>query len=206
MTSLDMVVGAIGAIVEPRTGLALGRTGFVMGVSLLDSGTTVVLRMADHPYPRRIVPEIRAVLESIDDLLDVKLEWVVDPRWSVEMATDDEARRVLSEALSAQDGPGLESDVWDELKRVIEPEIGVPITDIGLIYGVDLSSDGHHAHIRMTLTSPACPVAPYLIQLVQTAATQAPGIRSADVELVWDPPWDPYTMIDEDLRDDLGIF
>ena len=95
--------------------------------------------------------------------------------------------------------------VWEQLEKVIEPEVGVPITALGLIYGVDLGNGGKFAHIRMTLTSPACPVAPYLMELVRTAAIQAEDIEDAEVELVWDPPWDPDLITDDDVREELGL-
>ena len=94
--------------------------------------------------------------------------------------------------------------VWNELSRVIEPELGLPITDLGLIYGVDLDAGGKDAVVRMTLTSPMCPIAPYLIELVREAASKVDGLESTHVELVWDPPWDP-SMATEDARAELGL-
>lgn len=98
----------------------------------------------------------------------------------------------------------LEQAVWDALKQVIEPEIGVSIVDLGLIYEVEV--DGDRAFIKMTLTSPFCPMAGYIVQLVQNAAMDVEGIATADVQVVFDPPWDPRTMATPEVRRMLGYW
>jgi metal-sulfur cluster biosynthetic enzyme len=95
--------------------------------------------------------------------------------------------------------------VYDQLRPLIEPEIGLPMVDLGLIYGVDMADDGATCNVRMTLTSPMCPIAPYLMEMVRQAALQTAGLEDATVEIVWDPPWDPRVMATEDVRIDLGL-
>lgn len=99
--------------------------------------------------------------------------------------------------------PPTSDDVLDRIRPLIEPEIGLSIVDLGLIYGVDVAPDGRSANVRMTLTSPMCPVAPYLMEAVRRAALSTPGLDSATVQLVWDPPWDPDVMATEDARAEL---
>ena len=70
------------------------------------------------------------------------------------------------------------------------------IYDLGLIYGVDVDADGHVA-ITMTLTTPHCPVAESMPGEVELRVAAVPGVRDAEVNLVWDPPWDPQKMSDE---------
>jgi FeS assembly SUF system protein len=93
-------------------------------------------------------------------------------------------------------GGALYEAVIDALKEIYDPEIPVNIYDLGLIYGVDVSSDGHCA-VMMTLTTPNCPVAESMPGEVELRVGSVPGIAIADVNLVWDPPWDPQKMSDE---------
>jgi FeS assembly SUF system protein len=97
----------------------------------------------------------------------------------------------------------LESEVIEAIRTVYDPEIPVNVYDLGLIYGIDISEDGW-AHIRMTLTSPACPVAGTLPGEVEAVAAIAPGVAGASLELVWDPPFS-IEMIPEHIRLDLGL-
>jgi FeS assembly SUF system protein len=108
---------------------------------------------------------------------------------------------------SAESGtlpPELEDLVIDALRTVYDPEIPVNIYELGLVYAVELSPDGNVA-IRMTLTSPGCPVAGSLPFEVESRLREIPGIRSAKVEIVWDPPWNP-DMISEAGKLQLGIY
>jgi FeS assembly SUF system protein len=93
-------------------------------------------------------------------------------------------------------GGDLYERVIDALKEIYDPEIPVNIYDLGLIYGVEISDDGHVA-ITMTLTTPHCPVAESMPGEVELRVGSVPGVGLADVNLVWDPPWDPQKMSDE---------
>jgi len=96
------------------------------------------------------------------------------------------------------DEPGgdLYEAVVEALKEIYDPEIPVNIYDLGLIYGVEITPD-HHAKVTMTLTTPHCPVAESMPGEVELRVGAVPGIGDAEVELVWDPPWDPQKMSDE---------
>ena len=90
--------------------------------------------------------------------------------------------------------PTLNSDaVWLALAQIMDPEFGVSIVDLGLIYSVDVAPD-NSAKIKMTLTAPACPVAGSLPGEVETKVKAVEGVSDAKVELVWDPPWRPEMM------------
>lgn len=93
-------------------------------------------------------------------------------------------------------GGELYEAVIDALKEIYDPEIPVNIYDLGLIYGVDITADGHAA-VTMTLTTPHCPVAESMPGEVELRVGAVPGIGTAEVNLVWDPPWDPQKMSDE---------
>ncbi len=102
-------------------------------------------------------------------------------------------------------GPGgdLQAAIVDALKDIYDPEIPVNIYDLGLIYDVSVTENGH-ATVLMTLTTPHCPVAESMPAEVELRVGAVPGVGIADVELVWDPPWDPAKMSDE-ARLELGM-
>ncbi|MFL6711320.1 MAG: SUF system Fe-S cluster assembly protein [Sulfurifustis sp.] len=91
---------------------------------------------------------------------------------------------------------GLHEQVVAALKTVYDPEIPVNIYDLGLIYGLDIDADGH-VRLQMTLTAPGCPVAQTFPATVQSTIEAVPGVKSAEVELVWDPPWSRERMTQE---------
>jgi len=96
----------------------------------------------------------------------------------------------------AEPGGALYQAVVDALKEIYDPEIPVNIYELGLIYGVEVT-DGGHAAVTMTLTTPHCPVAETMPAEVELRVAAVPGIATCDVALVWDPPWDPQKMSDE---------
>jgi FeS assembly SUF system protein len=93
-------------------------------------------------------------------------------------------------------GGDLYEAVIDALKEIYDPEIPVNIYDLGLIYDVAITPE-RHAMVKMTLTTPHCPVAESMPGEVELRVGAVPGVGHAEVELVWDPPWDPQKMSDE---------
>jgi len=114
----------------------------------------------------------------------------------------------------SQDSPGrangaasLRDLVWQELRSCFDPEIPVNIVDLGLIYGCDvqsLSSGGHKAVVRFTLTAQGCGMGQFLKRDIEKKIQSVPGIEEIDVELVWDPPWN-QSMISVSAKQQLGI-
>ena len=100
-------------------------------------------------------------------------------------------------------GGALYEAVIDALKEIFDPEIPVNIYELGLIYAVEITPDAAVA-IAMTLTTPHCPVAESMPGEVELRVASVPGVRECEVNLVWDPPWDPAKMSDE-ARLELGM-
>jgi FeS assembly SUF system protein len=98
----------------------------------------------------------------------------------------------------------LENGIVEALKTVFDPEIPVNIYELGLIYDLDIQ-EGGAVQVKMTLTSPGCPVAGSLPGEVKDRVAGVPGVTSADVEVVWDPTWNP-SMMSEAARLQLGMF
>lgn len=116
------------------------------------------------------------------------------------LAGDDKAEDKASDGGAGSD---LQAEVVTALKSIYDPEIPVDIYELGLIYDVAVDKDGD-ALVTMTLTTPHCPVAESMPQEVELRVLSVPGIRDAEVKLVWDPPWDPSKMSDE-ARLELGM-
>ena len=108
-----------------------------------------------------------------------------------------------AEASPVEPGGDLYEAVIEALKEIYDPEIPVNIYDLGLIYDVRISPDSD-AKVIMTLTTPHCPVAESMPGEVELRVLSVPGVRDAEVKLVWDPPWDPSKMSDE-ARLELGM-
>lgn len=98
----------------------------------------------------------------------------------------------------------LEADIVAALKQVFDPEIPVNIYDLGLIYEVDIADDAY-VDVKMTLTTPGCPVAQTFPGIVENAVRGVEGVLDCSVELVWDPPWTQDRMT-EAAKLELGLF
>jgi len=93
--------------------------------------------------------------------------------------------------------------VEEALRDVIDPELGINVVDLGLVYGIDVKDDGA-IRVAMTMTTAACPLGESLAEQAEAAIRQSvPGVKSVSVDLVWDPPWQPSMMSDA-ARERLG--
>ncbi|QMW22348.1 SUF system Fe-S cluster assembly protein [Sandaracinobacteroides saxicola] len=101
-----------------------------------------------------------------------------------------------------ESGGELYDNIIAALRDIFDPEIPVNIYDLGLIYGVEI--DDGHVVVNMTLTTPHCPVAESMPGEVELRVMSVPGVATCEVNLVWDPPWDPGKMADE-ARLELGM-
>ena len=93
--------------------------------------------------------------------------------------------------------------VRDALKEVYDPELGINIVDLGLIYGIELAEG--KADITATLTSPGCPMGPEIVANVRRAVSQFDDIDDVDMHIVFSPAWHP-AMMSDDAKDELGYF
>ena len=100
-----------------------------------------------------------------------------------------------------------EQQVLESIKPIEDPELHIGIVDLGLIYEITINpaSEGEEVKLRMTFTSPFCPYGPALKAQVQQTLTRLPGVKAAQVEIVFTPPWDPRTMASEDAKIALGL-
>jgi metal-sulfur cluster biosynthetic enzyme len=97
-----------------------------------------------------------------------------------------------------------EDDVREALRNeVYDPELGLNIVDLGLVYDVTLTDN--KADVTMTLTSPGCPLGPELVTDIRRALSRFDDIDDVDIHIVWSPPWHP-SMMSEEAKDELGYF
>lgn len=106
-------------------------------------------------------------------------------------------------AAASPEQKALEERVIKAIRMVYDPEIPINIYDLGLIYDIEIDAE-KNVYIRMTLTAPGCPVAGSLPLAVEMRVQEVPGVRSAQVEIVWDPPWN-RDMMSEAARLELGM-
>jgi len=117
-----------------------------------------------------------------------------------------EAKASAAARASTLEGPFDEQKVWTALQDVFDPEIPASIVELGLVYSVasEPVEGGHRVLVHMTLTAPGCGVGPVLVEDVRRKCLSVPGVKQADVELVFDPPWDVSRM-SEAARLQLGM-
>ena len=97
-----------------------------------------------------------------------------------------------------------EEDVMGALKHVVDPELGINIVDLGLVYDVDIGQDGT-IHIEYTLTTMGCPIGPLIENQMQSFLASVPGVSAVEAEMVLRPPWSPE-MMSEEAKAALGYF
>jgi len=101
-----------------------------------------------------------------------------------------------------------ENEIREALQMVEDPELGISIQDLGLVYAVRFEEKdaGLLCEIDLTLTSPGCPVAPEIMAAAHRAILTVEGVSNAHVNLVWTPRWDPAVHASEDAKMDMGIW
>ena len=97
-----------------------------------------------------------------------------------------------------------EETVREKLRDVIDPELGLSVVDLGLIY--KLETDGAAVRVTYTLTSPSCPLGPAIAAAIHRSVSEIPGVGGVELALTFSPPWDAKTMASEEARMEMGIW
>lgn len=95
------------------------------------------------------------------------------------------------------------AEITEALKKVKDPEIGMNIVDLGLVYGLDWDEEAGEVFVELTLTSPGCPLGPEIMRDIKRELRRLDGVNDADVVLVWRPLWQPAMMSDY-AKEELG--
>ena len=120
---------------------------------------------------------------------------------------EEKASAADAEHATLADGSPDPEAVWDQLRKVYDPEIPVNIVDLGLVYSMDVEKGpdtGFKVNVAMTLTAPGCGMGPAIAEDAKSKILLVPGVGDADVRITWDPPWN-QSMISEEGKMKLGL-
>jgi len=122
-------------------------------------------------------------------------------------ALGEEVAEAATQTATGADGSPDPEAIWDQLKKVYDPEIPVNIVDLGLVYSMEIeqiATEGFRVNVSMTLTAPGCGMGPAIAEDARSKVLLVPGVGSADVRLVWEPAWN-QSMISEEGKMRLGL-
>ena len=160
--------------------------------------------MSESSRPEKPRRRSLDVVGHPDKVEELRRAFASDPASAQAKKLND--TNVIDRALDPSKSPrqkAIEEKVIEAVRLVYDPEIPVNIYDLGLIYAVDVSPDDR-VQIKMTLTAPGCPVAGSIVAEVERRVENIDEVRSATVELVWDPPWSKEKMSEAALLE-LGL-
>lgn len=123
-------------------------------------------------------------------------------QWPTDEATPDDGDGDLADVAVDEHGMATEEAMREALKAVMDPEIGINVVDLGLLYHITTEPEAGNAHVTMTLTSMGCPLTELIQQQVTMILTRLPGVEHAEVEFTFTPPWST-DMISEEAREEL---
>lgn len=194
-TRAEDILESLTRVVDPNYGINIVDLGAVYGIEV-DHGRVRIEMAAtslDAPWHANILDEIEEVLRRRHaGISDIIVDVVSEPEWREDFITDAgrmQMRHPVRPAATSSAGGPTSADVVESLMLVLDPEVGINIVDLGLIYGVTVL-DGM-VHIRMTLTTPGCPLHDSIEAAVRRVLeTRHPEIRDIEIELVWEPAWD----------------
>ena len=208
--SPEAVLASLTRVIDEDHGINIVDLGIVYGVTV-DHDTAVIQMTLTSPATdsharEAIEADIRDVLLGRHPgLADVAIDLVWDPPWRDDFITEAgrlQMRNPLPRHSAASSAPPTEDDICDSLLFVLDPEVGINVVDLGLVYGIMV--EGNAVHIDMTLTTPGCPLHATIAEAVQRVLeTRHPSLVDIQMDLVWDPPWDT-SMITAAGRSPLG--
>ncbi|WP_456444188.1 metal-sulfur cluster assembly factor [Thermococcus sp.] len=160
---------------------------FIKSIEVDDKGNVTVTLAKDTP--------------DIDNVL-IKLHSEIGKLEGVGLITINRERE---EKTTVNENVQLTEDIiWEKLKDVVDPEIGVDVVNLGLIYELKLRPD-NTVYVKMTLTTPGCPMTMWILRAVEDKILEIPGVKDAEIELTFDPPWTP-DRISPEYKKKLGLY
>lgn len=169
-------------------------------VTLIPSGERMVLPAGTEVQVQQTLGGNVTVQAMYGQLMriDEKDAEALGPGYMASVQKPEPAPTAAAEGAEGEQAYSEEA-LWEQLRTVYDPEIPVNIVELGLVYeckATPLEQGGHKVDIRMTVTAPGCGMGPVLQEDVKRKALNVPGVKEANVELVWDPPWDQSRMSD----------
>lgn len=200
------ILESLTRVIDPEYGINIVDLGLVYGIEVAHGVATVQMTLTTPDVPHRddLLAAIHDTLRRRHAGLDeIVVDVVFEPEWRPDFITEAGEMQLRHPVRPGTgDGDITADDVISSLKLVLDPEVGINIVDLGLIYGVTVLD--RHVHIEMTLTTPGCPLHATIEQAVRRVLeTQHPGIVDIQLELVWEPAWDVECITPEG-RAELG--
>ncbi len=200
------ILESLTRVIAPGFGINVVDLGLVYGVESNDGVATITMTLPTPTYPSRddLVATIeRTVRHRHEGIRSVVVDLVWEPAWREDFITaEGELQMQAPIDPGTSDGEVTGEHVMDSLHLVIDPEIGLNIVDLGLVYDVDVEDS--RATVTMTLTTPGCPLHASIESAIsRVLETRHPALSDVVIDLVWDPPWD-RDMITETGRAQLG--
>ena len=181
-------------VIDPGIGVNIVDLGLVYGIDLRGDAATIqmTLRSSEDPFRSTVEFTIQQTLKRLHpELNQVMVELVWDPEWHESFISGEGLRQIESPIqphIVTPDSPLTIKDVLDSLRYVLDPEVGINIVDLGLIYRLELPPGV--IDLDMTMTTPSCPLQATIESAVnRTLRIRHPEINRFDVNVVWDPPW-----------------
>ncbi|ASJ07787.1 ring hydroxylating protein [Thermococcus siculi] len=159
---------------------------FVKSIDVDDKGNVTVTLAKDTP--------------DIDNVL-IKLHSEIGKLEGVGLITINRERETQEGGENVQLTKEI---ILEKLKEVIDPEIGIDVVNLGLIYELDVRPD-NTVYVKMTMTTPGCPLTMWILRAVEDKILEIPGVKDAEIELTFDPPWNP-DMISPEYKKKLGLY
>lgn len=194
--SAEQILESLTRVIDPTFGINIVDLGIIYGIEV-DSDTATITMADTSPEAlsrATIESDIRAILRHRHpDIETIDIVLTQDPPWRDDFISDAGRQQMLAPLPrqplpDSDDGPLTVQEILDSLKYVIDPEVGVNIVDLGLIYRILIEKNA--AHIEMTLTTPGCPLHATIAQAVRRILeTRHPRLQDIQMELVWEPPW-----------------
>lgn len=187
------ILESLTRVIDPEYGINIVDLGIVYGIEVAHGVATVQMTLTapDGPHRNDLLASIHETLRRRHPALDeIILDLVFEPAWRIDFITEAGEMQLRHPVRPGDAAAGITADdVLDSLKLVLDPEVGINIVDLGLIYGVTVLD--RHVHIEMTLTTPGCPLHATIEQAVRRVIeTRHPGVVDIQLELVWEPAWD----------------
>lgn len=201
------VLKTLKRVIEPTYGVNVFDLGLVYGITVEGDDVTIEMTFPQPDSPLRAETEARVrqmVFRRHPEVRAVYIEYVPEPEWREDFITPEGELQLRNPMAGGDLDIALTEDaVWDSLSHVPDPEVGISIVDLGLVYKIDISDSGDVA-ITMTLTTPGCPLHDSIEAAVhRVLETRHPDVGDISVNLVWDPPWSTE-MISAAGREELG--
>lgn len=197
----EAVLETLTRVIEPGYGINLVDLGLVYGIETSGNGVVVTMTLPTEDYDTRdalVAAIVQTVRRRHNEAQSVRVDVVWDPPWRDDFITPDGELQLLAPITVVpghEAAPISKAVIEESLKLVIDPELGLNIVDLGLIY--ELSVDGDTINVVMTLTTPGCPLQATIEAAIhRVLETRHPSLMRITIDLVWDPPWDSDRISD----------